>query len=354
MRHKISLQGKDKKFDRVLRRVLKSLAGMNVSGYTHHYAVLYAGELAAVKLEIPHSGSSVVDLIGYMQTSEDPIKFEEYELSPVRIDTKKLGVLSGIVDHLPTTGHALLNGSDLFVMGPRFAYMTPLRIDTIRERGKGENISMPTCVATALSILIRGAVEVGAQVSVFAGTPNEELLVIDTIVTSPGGEFDSRMRIELPMIFAPWANLTEPMTAMMGATHIVVDSSVRTLRAALNRAEEVQRGENGNYAKMRRVSEIVLANGEMLVKPLLVELTDAENKNETEYADEPLGEYPVKVASIAGDRSPHYQFVCTDLLNGALSMFEGSANLCFGQRIGAPIVLWEGETRMAVRTAERI
>lgn len=342
-------------YEENLKRALKALNfASSLREYTN--GVISGNEDVTCKLVLAPGHDSPRDMLGYMPSSKLPIDTDGYELQPVTgSGVKKLASMVEMIPFIERAdGNGLyLDGEDMIVRGSRVAVMETLRLDGLRELGRGEKVRIDPGIARVLIRLAAAADAGGCVPELFWGVPDGETFVLDMRMPhSEAGDMGFLFRIEQPLVFAPWIDFTEVVVDLMGPTDIMLSAYRSSLRTALTKAEKA------TYTKYDKdkenyMAELILNAGSMSVRPLMRDERGVE-EGVAGYIDN-LDPYPIKLQSYAGTKSPTFQFVATKLLRAATELIDTDAvNMNMGHLIGSSMLLWNDDTRIAIRTAERM
>lgn len=281
--------------------------------------------------------------VGYVPHSDGSIPLDDLELEAIQTDRHSLALVADLDPY--DVEYMLLDGTEATVIGQTFVYTFPFVSKSIREWGKGQKLCVRGRMVLAMASLVAGATETSLPLSIGIGCMDGENFTLAVSVKHELGLME--MRIEQPILFAPWTDFDELVTTLMGQVSVVAQPRMRSLRAALNKS--VDKSKEADKERGNAMCELLFEDGNMSVRPVLrVGYEDTYNDDET-----PI---PIKLDGYSGTSAPRYQFALSGLLHAATEIFEGqeTAIMAVGELIGDPIVLWTDNARFAIRTAERV
>ena len=299
-------------------------------------------------LTFPLTTLNLREVVGYIRSGDGSIVLDELEMDPVAIDREHLAILAGLADSTARNdAHLFLDGKDaLFVSGVLpYSYSFPMRVPLIKQMSKGHRIMLDGPVAFAFAGLAKASIIADVPLRMAVGTNDGgETMFLDMEMGHAGDEEHFHARLEQPVVFAPWIDFTKAMSQFMGDMAVVAQVPLRSLRAALNKSEEIAHQERGD--KPGLFSEMMFEDGRMAIRPI-------PKNGHSGYHDkkEPI---PVKVDGVSSDLTITQRYFTTRVLKEALGIFKGdAASLSVSAKEGSPILLWADDVYFAVRTAHK-
>jgi hypothetical protein len=239
---------------------------------------------------------------------------------------------------------AYFNGNDVICVTQMYASMSPFPVERIAEMGKGERILIKRPVLRAMGALHRISSIYGRKPQVLFGIPDGENLVVvmkDACESSDAYE----LRLEQPIVFAPWIDFREPLLALGSDIDIIAKPNRGSFDLALAKARTI-----GEQKGRTQIAEVIVDGQEMVVAPLREQEVEDAFPRVFEERD------PIKVKMVSvsamGTQTAR-QFVYGDWIREVADLCEGTLRVGISSQPGSPIVLWgDGPQRFAVLTAK--
>lgn len=333
--------GIERKLEKRLKEIYKVLNRGRMRRYDN--GVKAESNFGILDFVVPKGVPNASVYIGYIQHADGSIPLEDMELEPINTDRALMALVADLEPY--DVEYLLLDGTEATVIGHTFVYSFPFVSKSIREWGKGQKLCLRGRTAAALAMLVAAAHENRLPLTIGVGSEDSENFVIDVAAKHDLGLL--HMRLEQPILFAPWTDFDELITTLMGQVSVVVQPRLRSLRAALNKA--IEKSREADKERGNAMFELLLEEGSLNVRALQRE------GYEDKYNDDELP-IPVKIDGYSGASAPRYQFALAGLLHEATEIFGKSESgiMAVGELIGDPIVLWTDDARFAIRTAERV